>query len=145
MVILAGRLGVLNDASFALYDKIRMLEGAESSRVLVVAVDEKSLARLGDYPVPYETHMRLLENLVSAGVELVGYVGLHSLNRAGGIDVSTLAHPSIAVRQLEDMSRKLREQGVIVAGVPFADSLEGVQAQEVLPGYLLQTSGLSHA
>jgi hypothetical protein len=140
MVILAGRFGLLNDASFALYDKIRMLQGAESSRVLVVAVDEKSLARLGDYPVPYETHMRLLENLVSAGVELVGYVGLHSLNRADGIDVSTLADPTIAVRQLQDMSRKLREQGVIIAGVPFADSLEGVQVQEVLPGYLLQNT-----
>ena len=81
IIILAGRIGALENASFTLYDKIRMLGEPPTSRVLVVAIDEHTLAKIGDYPVPYKTHVRLLENLISAGAELVGYVGLHSLNR----------------------------------------------------------------
>ncbi|MCK5361053.1 MAG: CHASE2 domain-containing protein, partial [Gammaproteobacteria bacterium] len=140
MVLLAGRAGMLNGFSYSLYDNIRELEQAQESRVVVVAVDEKSLARLGDYPVAFETHIRLLENLISAGVELVGYVGLHSLNRADEPAENILASPLGVSRQMNELTASLRNQGLIIAGIPFVASAGDTRNQEALPGYLLQNS-----
>jgi CHASE2 domain-containing sensor protein/tRNA A-37 threonylcarbamoyl transferase component Bud32 len=139
MLVSAGRSGMFNDYSYALYDKIRMFEPPRESKVLVVAVDEKSLARIGEYPVAFETHMRLLENLISAGVTLVGYVGLHSLNRVDEAGENTLASPPIAGQQLDELTRNLRNQGQIIAGIPFVSAADD-QLQGALPGYLLQNS-----
>ena len=140
IVMSAGRSGMLNDYSYLLYDKIRMLEQPQASNVVVVAIDEKTLARLGDYPVAFETHIRLLENLISAGAELVGYVGLHSLNRADEAGDNTIASPLVSERELDGLTKKLRNEGQIIAGISFVSTIEDTQAHGSLPGYLLQNS-----
>ena len=48
IIILATRFGALEEASFSIYDKIRMLEESPVSKVLVVAIDSQSLATIGD-------------------------------------------------------------------------------------------------
>ncbi len=140
LVLLAGRLGLLDDASYSLYDNIRMLGQPPDSNVLVVAIDEYSLDKIGRYPVPYETHIRLLENLISASVELVAYVGLHSLNMAatGGDDI--LTSPPVSGQRLADLVTDIRNQGIVVAGIPFVSTSDDDRVQATLPGYLLQNS-----
>ena len=63
IIMLASRLGALDTASFSLYDKIRKLGSSPQSNVLVVAIDEHTLANTVTYPIPYKTHLRLLEIL----------------------------------------------------------------------------------
>ena len=138
IIILAGRIGALEDASFSLYDKIRMLGEPPISRVLVVAIDEHTLAKIGDYPVPYKTHVRVLENLISAGAELVGYVGLHSLNRFDATSEVTPASPAEYGQLVDSQMREIRNQGLVVAGIPFVSASKDGMAQSALPGYLLQ-------
>src|SRR5687767_11030043 len=41
-------------------------------RVTVVAVDDKSIEEVGQYPWPRSVYKKLLENLYAAGVEVVG-------------------------------------------------------------------------
>ncbi len=140
LILLAGRLGLLDDAGYSLYDNIRVLGQPPASNVLVVAIDEYSLDKIGRYPVPYETHIRLLENLISAGVELVAYVGLHSLNMAATGSDDTLSFPSVYSQRLADLVRDIRNQGIVAAGIPFVSTSEDDRIQTALPGYLLQNS-----
>ena len=140
LILLAGRLGLLDDSSYSLYDNIRMLGQPPASNVLVVAIDEYSLDKIGRYPVPYETHIRLLENLISAGVELVAYVGLHSLNMAATGGINILASPPVSGQRLADLVTDIRNQGIVVAGIPFVSTSDDDRVQATLPGYLLQNS-----
>ncbi len=140
LILLAGRLGLLDDAGYSIYDNIRMLGQPPASNVLVVAIDEYSLDKIGRYPIPYETNIRLLENLISAGVELVAYVGLHSLNMADISSDDTLASPPISGQQLADLVRDIRNQGIVAAGIPFVSTSEDDRIQTALPGYFLQNS-----
>ncbi len=140
LILLAGRFGLLDDAGYSLYDNIRMLGQPPASNVLVVAIDEYSLDKIGRYPVPYETHIRLLENLISAGVELVAYVGLPSLNMATTGSNNTLVSPPVSGRQLADRVREIRKQGIVTAGIPFVSTSEDDRIQTALPGYFLQNS-----
>jgi len=141
IMLLAGRLGALENASSSLYDKIRMLGEPPVSRVMVVAIDEYSLEKFSAYPVPYKTHLRVLENLITAGVEQIGYVDLHSLNRAEKSSDDNLAAPPEYGQQLDEESTGMRKQGLIVAGIPFVEtaSHEFVQG-ELLAGYLSENS-----
>ncbi|MGB5282005.1 MAG: CHASE2 domain-containing protein, partial [Arenicellales bacterium] len=91
--ILADWLGAFENASFSLYDKIRMLGESPVSNVLVVAIDEHTIANVGTYPIPSKTHLRLIGNLLSAGAELVGYAGLPSLDSLNVPAGDTLASP----------------------------------------------------
>ncbi len=139
LVFLAGKLGVLDEPGYSLYDKIRSLGQPPVSNVVVVAIDEYSLDRTGRYPVPNDTHVRLLENLISAGVDLIAYVGLHSLNITVSTDEDVLASPPVPGAQVFELIKEIRNKNIVVAGVPFVSvSDDGVQT--ALPGYLLQNS-----
>ncbi|MEA1889226.1 MAG: serine/threonine-protein kinase [Pseudomonadota bacterium] len=139
LIYLAGRLGMLDNAGYALYDNIRMLGQPPSSNVLVVAIDEFSLDKIGRYPVPNETHVQLLENLISAGVELIAYVGLPSLNSLANSN-DTLASPPVFGQDLAALVADIRNQGLVIAGIPFVSTSENDRVKTALPGYLLQNS-----
>ncbi len=140
LIFFAGRLGMLDDAGYALYDNIRMLGQPPSSNVLVVAIDEFSLDKIGRYPVPNETHVQLLENLISAGVELIAYVGLPSLNSVASHSNDTLASPPVFSQDLAALLTDIRNQGLVIAGIPFVSTSEDGGVKTALPGYLLQNS-----
>lgn len=54
------------------YDRVLPLAAQPpSSDILIVAIDEPSLAELGEWPWPRETHARLLERLAEAGARSV--------------------------------------------------------------------------
>jgi len=137
IILIASRIGALEPASLSLYDKIRTLGDAPVSKVLVVAIDEHTLAKNAAYPVSFETHLRLLENLISAGIQQAGYVGLHSLNRA---DPSSVATPPVYGQQLEALSTEIRSQRLVIAGIPFVGVSNNDLTQTTLPEYLLQDS-----
>ena len=118
VVFLAGSLGSLEEASYLLYDKIRVLGGAPDSRVMVVAIDEHSMAMIGDNPISNQTHLRVLENLLSAGVALVGYTGLRALNKDYA-DTNLLSSPSGNGRGSAELAAEIRRQGRVIAGITF--------------------------
>ena len=140
LILLVGRLGLLDGPGYSLYDNIRMLGQPPASDVLVVAIDEYSLDKIGRYPVPYDTHIRLLENLVSSGVKLIAYVGLQSLNMAATSSDYTLTSPTVSGLQLTELVGDIRSQGIVVAGIPFVSTSTDDRIQTALPGYLLQNS-----
>jgi CHASE2 domain-containing sensor protein/tRNA A-37 threonylcarbamoyl transferase component Bud32 len=140
IIILATRFGALEEASFSIYDKIRMLEESPVSKVLVVAIDSQSLATIGDYPIPYQTHVRLLENLISTGVELVGYVDLPALNRGYAEQYDALASPPVNRKQQDKLTREFRDQQLIVSGIPFVSESKDDMPPIVLPAKMLQNS-----
>jgi len=140
IILIASRIGALEPASLSLYDKIRTLGDAPVSKVLVVAIDEHTLAKNAAYPVSFETHLRLFENLISAGIQQAGYVGLHSLNRADPSSSNTLASPPVYGQQLEVLSTEIRSQGLVIAGIPFVGVSNYDLTQTALPEYLLQDS-----
>jgi CHASE2 domain-containing sensor protein/tRNA A-37 threonylcarbamoyl transferase component Bud32 len=130
IIILATRLGALEESSFSIYDKIRMLEGSPVSKVLVVAIDSQSLASIGDYPIPFETHIRLLENLISAGAKLVAYIDMPPLNRGNTEHDGTPASPNINEKQ----------QQLLVSGIPFVSDSKNDMPPSALPPRMLQNS-----
>ena len=138
--ILADWLGAFENASFSLYDKIRMLGDSPVSNVLVVAIDEHTIANVGNYPIPSKTHLRLIGNLLAAGAELVGYAGLPSLNSINVPAGDTLASPVLDGQQLATLTSEIRNKGLVVAGIPFVASTENELLQSKLPGYLIQNS-----
>lgn len=140
IIILATRFGALEEASFSIYDKIRMLEESPVSKVLVVAIDSQSLATIGDHPIPYQTHVRLLENLISAGVELVGYVDLPSLNRGFTEHDGALSSLPVNSKQQEKLAREFRDQELIMSGIPFVSESKDDMPAGVLPAKMLQNS-----
>jgi adenylate cyclase len=56
---------------------------APDPRVVVVAIDDESLARIGQWPWPRIQHARLLDRLAESGAELVGYDVTFSEPRPG--------------------------------------------------------------
>lgn len=140
LVLISGRTGLLDGVAYTFYDNIRMLGQPPASNVVVVAIDEYSLDKIGSYPIPDETHIRVLENLLSAGVGVVAYVGLHGLNMEGGTNSNVLASPSMSDSQLADLVKDIRSEGIVIAGVPFVSSNGIEQIGSTLPGYLLQDS-----
>ncbi|MBC9035192.1 CHASE2 domain-containing protein [Sphingomonas sp. JC676] len=66
--------GATSRADDALYDLVVGLRAPPASdRILVVAIDDASLAALGQWPWPRTTHARALETLARAGPAAVGY------------------------------------------------------------------------
>ena len=138
--IFADGLGAFEKASFSLYDKIRMLGASPVSTVLVVAIDEHTIANIDTYPILNNTHLRLIGNLISAGVELVGYAGLPSLNSVNVSSGDTLASPIMDGQQLGALASEIRNKGLVVAGIPFVALSKNDPTQRALPAYLLQNS-----
>lgn len=66
--------GAADRANNLVYDALMATRGgATDERILIVAIDNRSLEALGRWPWPRETHARLIERLQSAGVAAVGY------------------------------------------------------------------------
>jgi len=140
VVFLAGSLGSLEEASYLLYDKIRVLGGAPDSRVMVVAIDEHSMAMIGDNPISNQTHLRVLENLLSAGVALVGYTGLRALNKDYA-EISLLSSPSGNGRGSAELAAEIRRQGRVIAGITFVPAAtENGSKQDEVPDYLMRNA-----
>lgn len=81
-VLLLATLAILGISSLAppvradnlFYDLVLRLNPPPASpRVLIVAIDNKSLAELGRWPWPRDTHARLVDRLTAAGPAAVGY------------------------------------------------------------------------
>ncbi|HKU15888.1 MAG TPA: CHASE2 domain-containing protein, partial [Steroidobacteraceae bacterium] len=76
-VIVVGRL--LSSTSYApvelkLYDKVMGATPATpAADVVVVAIDNASLARLGEWPWPRDVHAGLIGHLTSAGARVVAF------------------------------------------------------------------------
>ena len=140
IVMLADWLGAFETGSFSLYDEIRMLGAPPVSNVLVVAIDEHTLANVSNYPLASKTHLRLLENLVSAGVGLVGYAGLPALNSVFVSSDDTLASPITDGQQLDRITSEIRDKSLVVAGIPFVAAKNSDLLKPELPAYVLQNS-----
>ena len=85
--------GATSRADDALYDLVVEWRAPPASdRILVVAIDDASLAALGQWPWPRTTHARALETLARAGPAAVGYDVLFTEpGRTSGEDAA-LAH-----------------------------------------------------
>ncbi len=89
-VLLVLVLGALSGAKFfepwdrVIYDQLtRWLPYAASEEVIIVAIDEHSLAELGRWPWPRRYHAELLDQLQTAGPNIVGFDMLFSEPAAG--------------------------------------------------------------
>jgi len=90
---LAGR-GLLDEAGFWLHDRARDFTGlVPEAGVAVVAIDEASLARLGDYPLSYTLNRRVVKNLQAAGARHIVWLDstLTAATPAAGGDVQGVA------------------------------------------------------
>ncbi|MDQ0008248.1 CHASE2 domain-containing sensor protein [Luteibacter jiangsuensis] len=92
-----------------------------SDAVVIVAVDAKSLSRLGNWPWPRAVHARLLDRLTDAGV------------RGVGIDI-TMAEPDINHPENDRaFAQAIRRNGHVAMPV-FAEAAElGGTLEEMLP------------
>ncbi|HEX7858277.1 MAG TPA: CHASE2 domain-containing protein [Sphingobium sp.] len=74
LAVLLAYDGTLRRADAAFYDLIRHVDGrAPDPALLIVTIDDESLARLGPWPWPRARHAELIERLNRAGARLVGY------------------------------------------------------------------------
>ena len=82
-------LGFFNTWQTKLTDKL-FLKSAASSDIVILAIDDKSLADLGQWPWPRDTHARAILNLAVSQPKIVGYDIIFSepSNRGTGDDVS---------------------------------------------------------
>lgn len=114
--------GWMRTADHALYDlHLRAWQMPVSDRVLIVAIDPKSLDVLGRWPWPRQLHARLLDRLTDAGVLGVG------------LDV-TFSEPDKASPQADRaLADAIRRNGHVVLPV-FAEAPElGGMPEEMLP------------
>lgn len=106
----------------AFYDAhMRYWDYRPGHAVVIVAIDPKSLAALGNWPWPRAVHARLLDRLTDAGV------------RAVGMDI-TMAEPDLRHPENDDaLATAMRRNGRVVMPVfPEAAELGGT-LEEMLP------------
>lgn len=114
--------GVTRPLDDALYDlHMRHWPYPTSDRIIIVAIDPQSLARLGNWPWPRAVHARLLQRLTEAGV------------RGVGMDV-TMSEPDVSHPDNDRLyAEAMRNNGRVVMPV-FAEAAElGGVLEEVLP------------
>jgi CHASE2 domain-containing sensor protein len=114
--------GWTRPADHALYDlHLRAWRMPVSNQVLIIAIDPKSLDKLGRWPWPRQLHARLLDRLTDAGVLGVG------------LDV-TFSEPDKASPQADrSLADAIRRNGHVVLPV-FAEARElGGMPEEMLP------------
>ncbi len=104
-----------------------------SQRILIVAIDNRSLARIGRWPWPRDVHARLVDQLTAAGAAAVGYDVL-------------FPEPSTAAADAE-LARAIRDNGRVV--LPYIIDIpgpDGAPAQRVWPAGPLAGAarGLGH-
>jgi CHASE2 domain-containing sensor protein/two-component sensor histidine kinase len=74
LAVTLARTPLANPFDRALYDQLtRLRPHKPSDRVLIVAIDDSSLAELGPWPWPRKTHAALIDRLTTAGVGAVAY------------------------------------------------------------------------
>lgn len=137
MILLAGAAGYVNGwgrVDRALSDQIAAFSGrAAPADVLIVAIDERSIAALGRWPWRRAVHAQLLDRLSQAGVRSVGLDLLFT-------DADT-AHPDDDRR----LAQALRANGKVVLPLN-AQWPDGAtpEAALPLPGLLAATRGVGH-
>lgn len=73
-VLLAGWLAPPARADNLLYDFVlRLRTPRPNERILIIAIDNQSIAEYGRWPWPRDIHARLLDRLTEAGAAVVGY------------------------------------------------------------------------
>lgn len=96
--------------------------------VLIVAIDENSLQRIGQWPWPRAVHARLLDRLTDAGVERVALdLMLSEPDRRDG-------------RQDAELAAAIRRNGRVVLPVLAAPAAGDRMAEELLPIPLIAAS-----
>lgn len=68
-----GSLVGLGRIDYALTDQLRLLDGRKAgANIVIIGIDDKSIAELGRWPWRRDTHARLLEQLAPAGTRAIG-------------------------------------------------------------------------
>ncbi|AWH33916.1 MULTISPECIES: CHASE2 domain-containing protein [Stenotrophomonas] len=96
--------------------------------VLVVAIDEDSLARIGQWPWPRSVHARLLDRLTDAGAERVA------------LDLMLTEPDRRDSRQDAELAAAIRRNGRVVLPVLAAPAAGDRMAEELLPIPLIADS-----
>lgn len=130
--------GATSRADDALYDLVAELRAPPASeQILVVAIDDASLAALGQWPWPRTTHARAIEALAGAAPAAVAYDVLFTEpGRTPGEDVAlaqALRHAKVALPVLFDAPGKDgRDFDTIPPVAPIAEAA-GALGQVALP------------
>ncbi|HEX2492775.1 MAG TPA: CHASE2 domain-containing protein, partial [Steroidobacter sp.] len=120
LVIAAGRLLSADAAlEWALYDRFqRASNAAASDEVVIVAIDEASIAKLGEWPWPRDVHAQLIEKLHADGARVIAFAA--PLNASGRTSESERIRAALALlessnledsQQAQQLRRVLGESG----------------------------------
>ncbi len=134
ILLLAILFTPLQELDRSLYDGLSALKPVEQHPAIVlITIDDKSLARLGRWPWPRETHARLLDRLSASKPAAIGFDLLFSDNDA--------ANPASDERFAAAIKRSAN---VVLAMAP-GDPLLGTAAEMLpLPSLALAASKLGH-
>lgn len=124
--------GLLLRLDFWLYDGLIRLKSNhnQTSDIVVVAVDERSLSELGRWPWPREYHAQLVDKLAQA--------------KAVGLDI-VLAEPSHNMPESDQaLADAIRRNGKVIS--PVFPEMQGNRLTETrpLPGIAAASAGLGH-
>ena len=131
LAIVAARLEITSPADARLFDRAASAARAEiSDDILIVAIDERSLAELGPWPWPRSTHARLIDALHEAGSGVLLYDILF-LDPTGDGEDATLgsaiaAHGNVVLPFT--FVRQVNTQDSLVPAYPVATIAEGAAA-----------------
>jgi CHASE2 domain-containing sensor protein len=126
LVLASGVTARLDDAFYDLHMRHWPYEAGHD--VVIVAIDAKSLASLGNWPWPRAMHGKLLDRLTAAGV------------RGVGIDI-TMAEPDLNHPESDQaLADAMRRNGHVVMPV-FAEAADlGGTLEEMLPTPVIATA-----
>jgi signal transduction histidine kinase len=94
----------------ALYDiTLKLLSPPVSDRVMLITIDEPSLAELGPWPWPASRHAEIIERLVAAKPAAIGYDVL--LDQASGLNLSATIRAATRARVPVVMPVAIRAPG----------------------------------
>lgn len=118
MLSASGALAPVDDALYAAY--VRNAPLARDGGTVLVAIDDRSLQALGQWPWPRRTHARLVDLLDAAGARSIALdVLMPERDRDPGSD--------------EALARAMRANGRVVLPVNAGNAAAGTTAEELVP------------
>jgi CHASE2 domain-containing sensor protein/signal transduction histidine kinase len=117
----------------ALYDAA-LPTTASAADIVIVAIDHKSLERLGHWPWPRETHAELLDSLRAAGA------------RAVALDLPLTGRDAVSLDNDLSLAAALRRSPHTILPVQFESGSRGTKQKVVppLPEFVAAAAGVGH-
>ncbi len=131
--------GVFESLEYQLYDRdFRMSETRKApAEIVIVAIDEPSLRRLGSWPWPRAFHAEAIRQMKAAGAKVIGVdIGFYEPDRLDPVND-------------EELAAATREAGNVVYPVVVEkfqrDGEQRIKIMEILPALAEGAAGIGHA